>query len=450
MKRIIRFLIIVFTVPVLSSCYDYREPNDYAYVVSLGIDKGSDDGIYNYTIQFARPSQISGGSSEEGGSGKDTISIVNVDAPSLYTAINLGNHVISKTFTLSHTKIIAISDEIAKDSITPLIDYIGRSSDIRPNVYVCISNGSAKEYLESLDPVIEINPVKYYELIFENPKASYFPKNDAKNLYFNMKSDERQSLLPLVGKAKKNDVSEKSDKGQKSESAGDESTTSGGSKNDTANQQKSKQIPINKEGFEYNMKEYVAGELDIEKLNPSEAIGAAVFKRDKMIGRLTNIECELYNMLTGNYKVGYCVIYSSASPEAPITVNIEQQQMPIYRINLKNGKPKIEIILNLEGDFTSVPNDYHVEKNISAFEQETSLYIKQAIQKFLKKTTDEFDSDIVGFGMFAKKFFLTYDEFNNYQWNDKYKESEFDVKVNFQIRKTGLIIKNDKAKKVSN
>ena len=61
MKRITAALfIIIFTVPLLSSCYDYKEPNDYAYIVSLGIDKGSDDGIYNYTIQFARPSQISG------------------------------------------------------------------------------------------------------------------------------------------------------------------------------------------------------------------------------------------------------------------------------------------------------------------------------------------------------------------------------------------------------
>ncbi len=445
MKRITAALfLIIFTVPLLSSCYDYKEPNDYAYIVSLGIDKGSDDGIYNYTIQFARPSQISGGASEEGGSGKDTVSIVNVDAPSMYTAINLGNHVISKTFTLSHTKIIVISDEIAKNSITPLIDYIGRSSDIRPNVYVCISNGSAKEYLESLNPVIEINPVKYYELIFENPKASYFPKNDAKNLYFNMKSDIRQSLLPMVGKTETNKVEESS--GQGSEIGGGEAQEESQNKE---NQIKRKEIPVNKEGFEFNMKEYIAGELDIEKANPSEAIGAAVFKKDKMIGELSNIECELYNLVTGNYKGGYAVIYSSSSPETPITVNIEQQQMPIYRINPDSENPKIEIILTLEGDFISVPNDFHVEKNINEFEEETSHYIQQSIIKFLRKTTDEFDSDIVGFGVFAKKFFFTYDNFDNYRWNEKYKNSEFDVKVNFKIRKTGLIIKSNKASKIS-
>ena len=105
--------------------------------------------------------------------------------------------------------------------------------------------------------------------------------------------------------------------------------------------------------------------------------------------------------------------------------------------------------MTLEGDFISVPNDFHVEKNINEFEEETSHYIQQSIIKFLRKTTDEFDSDIVGFGVFAKKFFFTYDNFDNYRWNEKYKDSEFDVKVNFEIRKTGLIIKSNKASKIS-
>ena len=93
----------------LSGCYDYIEPNDLAYVVAVGIDKGTNENLFNYTLQFARPTQISGGSSEEGGSGEKTIGTVKVEAPSIYSAVNVANHVISKTFTLSHTKIIVIS-----------------------------------------------------------------------------------------------------------------------------------------------------------------------------------------------------------------------------------------------------------------------------------------------------------------------------------------------------
>lgn len=445
-KNIIMLLsAVIFTVPLLTSCYDYTEPNDIAYIVAIGIDEGSEEGIYNYTLQFARPSEISGGSSEEGGSGKNTISLINVDAPSVYAAVNLGNHVVSKTFTLSHTKIIVISDTLAKKSIIPLLDSIGRSSDIRPSVFMCVSKGDAKEYLESVNPVIEINPVKYYRLIFENPNSSYFPKSNSKDLYFNLKSGIRQSVVPLVGEEEES-KSQKNGDSKNQSSSGKGEQQEGGSGEDSEQEkmkkeEKSKSIPINKGGFEYNMKKYIAGELDIEKENSSEAIGSAVFKNDKMIGELSNIESELYNIITGDYQSGYSVIYSEQSPDTPITVRIEQKKKPSVKIDLSAENPKITIILSLEGNFKSVSDSYPIESDLTAFEEETSGYIKSAAEKFLIKTSREFDSDIAGLGDYAKKYFLTYDDFVNYDWSSKYKNAEFDVKVDFQVRRTGLIMK---------
>ena len=90
--KIKRIITLIYLVSLLSGCYDYIEPNDLSYVVAIGIDKGSDETLYNYTLQFARPTQISGGSSEEGGSGEKTIGTVKVEAPSIYSAVNVANH----------------------------------------------------------------------------------------------------------------------------------------------------------------------------------------------------------------------------------------------------------------------------------------------------------------------------------------------------------------------
>ena len=456
-KKIIMLLFaIMFTVPLLTSCYDYNESNDIAYIVAIGIDEGSEEGIYNYTLQFARPSEISGGSNEEGGSGKNTISLVNVDAPSIYAAVNLGNHVISKTFTLSHTKIIVISDTLAKKSINPMLDSIGRSSDIRPTVFMCVSNGEAKKYLESVNPVIEINPIKYYRLIFENPNSSYFPKMNAKDLYFNLKSGIKQSVIPFVGVAEENKMNIGSQQeqgsgdsqGQSTEGSQKQSSSSGGQNQESDNnesdkktQEKSKTIPVNKGRFEYNMKKYIAGELDIKKENSSEAIGSAVFKKDKMIGTLSNIESEIYNIITGDYQSGYSVIYSEKTPDIPITLRIEQNKRPKIKLDLSNENPQINIDVSLEGNFKSLSDSFPLESELISFEEEANIYVKNAVEKFLNKTTQEFDSDIVGFGDYAKKSFLTYDDFINYDWGSKYKNAQFDVKVDFQIRRTGLIVK---------
>ena len=126
-----------------SGCYDSNEPNDYAYVVAIGIDKAKTDNEYEISIQFAKPSQISGGASEQGGTGGETLGLVTVEAPTIYSGINVANNIVSKRFQLSHTKIIVISEEIAREGINDIIDTIVRSTDLRPNMYIAVAKESA-------------------------------------------------------------------------------------------------------------------------------------------------------------------------------------------------------------------------------------------------------------------------------------------------------------------
>ncbi len=450
MKKICVILCSFIMVFVLSGCYDYIEPNDLSYVVAIGVDKGKQEGLYNYTLQFARPTQISGGSSEQGGSGEETIGTVKVEAPSIYSALNVANHVISKTFTLSHTKIIVISDEIAKEGIGRIVDSAGRSTELRPTVFFCVSAGEAGKYLESVKPVIEINPVKYYRLIFESPNSSYIPKNDSGNVFQNMKADTKQCTLPYVGVGQgssggSSSSESNSKNGSSNGGSSGKSQSSGGENQAQSPQPSSEQnnnIPINENGFEYHMKEYVAGKLDIEKQNESEVLGCAVFKEDKMIGVLSGIESEMLNILAGEFTTGYSVLYVPQTPDNPATIRIEQQKKPQINIDLENGIPKIKIKLALLGNFVSVPTDYVIENELTEFEENTSGYIEEYALKLLEKTVKEFNSDIVGFGKNAKGKFLTNKEFEDFGWNEAYKNAQFLCEVEFSIRRTGLTMRS--------
>lgn len=420
-----KLFIIFLSSLLLSGCYDYIEPNDLCYVVAIGIDEG-EGGLYKYTLQFARPSQISGGSSEEGGKGDETIGSVSVTAPSVYSAVNAANHVISKTFTLSHTKIIVISDTAARFGIGDIVDCVGRSSDLRPTVFLCVSRGNAGEYLASVKPVIEINPVKYYRLIFENPNSSYIPKNDAGSVFSDLKSKTREIALPLVGVGKGSEDDNGDNKTQEPQASLDNNKTT----------------PGNKSGFEYHINKYVAGKLDIEKQNESEVVGAAVFKDDKMVGILDGIECEMLNILSGKYTNGYTSLYVPKSPNHPVALRIEQAKKPKTQISLDNGKIKIRHYLFLEGVLMSVPGDYIIEDNLEEFERDASDYIEEFALDFLNKTAREYESDIVGFAKSAKKKFLFNDDFYNFSWNDKYKDAEFECVVSFGINRPGLTKRN--------
>ncbi len=446
-KIILFFLIICFCVPMLTGCYDYREPNTIAYVIALGIDKGSTDGIYKYSIQYARPTQITGGASEGGGKGEDTSDIISIESPSVYSAINLANHVISKTFTLSHTKVIVVSEEIAKNGISPIIDTFGRNSDIRPTVYFCIANESAEKYLSSVKPSIEINPAKYYELIFENNSSSYTPFIDAQKIYFNYKNGSRNNVIPYVGAFKNSKSNQQNSDGQ-SESGSSESEKESGeeSKNSSGESDSNSMrnnIPLNESGFEYHIKEYISGNMDIDTSNESEELGAAVFKGDKMIGTLNDIECKIYNIINGTYKDGYTSVYSEYTPLSPITILLVQNKKPDVKVNVKNDVPYVYIKLHLNGDFISTAYESILEDHIDGFEQETCKYIKEAVTSFLNKTTKEYNSDIFGFYSYAKRYFLTYEDMINYNWEKKYGDTQFFVDVDFNIKRTGLIIRSE-------
>lgn len=419
-----------------SGCYDSNEPNDYAYVVAIGIDKAKTDNEYEISIQFAKPSQISGGASEQGGTGGETLGLVTVEAPTIYSGINVANNIVSKRFQLSHTKIVVISEEIARVGINDIIDTIVRSTDLRPNMYIAVAKESAKEYLSSVEPEMEINPVKYYQLIFENDAAEFVPKSVSQNIYFYINSRESDVILPLVSKSKEEPEEKTDKKGQEK----------GGSNKEQENniELPKSDVKTNYDGFEYRMKEYIAGNIVANKKNKSEAMGMAIFDEDKMIAEMNDIETEIYNIVNGTFKSNYNTFYNDKYPDVPMVMQVRQYKPPTISVKTEKNFPEISVSVNMEGSLISVAGDMLVEEDIYNYEEKIEKYIEEAIAKFLNKTSKELGTDILGFGVRAKKNFYDYGEFEDYDWDTAYSRAKFRVDADFTIRRTGLVIRNNR------
>lgn len=426
-----------------SACNAATEPNDYAYILAIGVDKAETDDQYEISVQFAKPAQISGGSSEEGGTGGETLGLVTVEAPDIYAGINFANNLVSKKFQFSHTKIIVISEELAKEGIGSVIYTIERSNDLRPNMYIAVSKGKAREYLAEVKPEMEINPVKYYQLIFDNDYAEFVPKNASQHTYFYMDSKERDIILPLVAKSKQD-----KDKGETKSAQGNSSGggDSGGKDGGGTEEEEPKELPkstqpVNYGGFEYQLREYIAGDITEYKKNKTEAMGMAIFSGEKMIGEMNGLEGEIYNMVDGNFQYSYNTFFAKNS-QKPIVMQMKHYKKPKINVEIENGKPKIGIKLIFEGNIVSALNDYFVEGDIKNYENELEGYIEEAVLKFLNKTSKEFGADILGFGSYAKKSFLDVGEFEEFDWQKAYKEAEFEADIDVRIVRTGAVIKN--------
>ena len=427
---------------LLCGCADLHEPNNIAYVVALGIDKAKNDN-YDITIQFARPVQISGGSGEGSGSGENITENITIEAPTLFGALSIANQLVSKKFDMSHAKLIIFSEEVAREGISNFMEAMTRSSQVRPNIYMAVALGSAGEYLRAVKPMIEINPVKYYQLIYENSGSVYSPNDLTIDFYFSETSDYSDSVLPLAGVIAETD--EGSGEGNtNSESGAGGSSGSGeqsGGGGDSKSAGSDAQPAEKKSGFQFHLPDYIPGELPKKTSNKSEVIGMALFSGDKMKGMMGATDCEIYNMIKGTYISSY-VPFKNLDNDDIITMRIEEEEKPDIKVDVSDDMPKIAIKMELEGEITSVPNYFVEEENILELEQMMKRETEKAVGKFLYKTAQSYNVDICGFGGYAKRSFLTNQEFEKYKWKEKYKDAAFDVDIEFRIRRSGLVLRN--------
>ncbi len=408
---------------LFSGCYDRREVDDLSYVIAVGFDKGTVNPL-RMTIQYAIPLAIggSGGGGGGGGGGEGgskSTSLVTVEAPTLYSGLNMLNNFIGKQLYMSHAKVAVFSEELARDG--DMHDYLRamvRGREFRPNLYIAVARGSAEDYISSIKPVQEADPAKYYELKYSTYTYTGFSADtELSNFYNAQESSSMQAVATLVGVGKY-------------ESSKDIDPT----KSTAAAKGRDKPL----------MGDYKAGEIPKTGDIKGETLGLAVFDGTKMTGELDGQEATMFLMATGKFQQSFLTFPDPESKDSYVVVNLKQSRMPRYKVEFVNGKPLISLAVKLEGDFLSIQSGINYEEGskLVEFESSSEQFIKNEIVRFLNRTAKELHSDIAGFGRFEKKEFLTWDEWKNFNWLGKYKDASFNVEVDLKIRRTGLMIRS--------
>ncbi len=410
--KLIKLLPVAVMVMLLASC---EEPDNMAYVTALGINK-SDEGYY-YTIQFAQPTQISGGASEKGGSGGNIVKNITVEAPTLYSAINVADTIISKDLSLSHAKVFVVSEDVAREGLSPLNDVIIRNNDIRSDIYISVAP-DAEKFLEEVKPSLELNPVKYYQLTYENKNGSAIPQNTALDFYSACVSRSKDCILPLAGVAETEET-DSDEKGTKSI--------------ENFSQQEAE---VNKGGFEKETRNYYAGQTGKKLYNKSEVLGSAVFKGDKYIGQLGSTETELHNILMDHFTVMNINFCADTDHDDPITMRIEEKTPPEYKID-RNGK-HVDIYIKLQAELLSAPSSHQRTHDEGRTDHEASEMVSTAAEKLIDKAYNEMNADILGIRGRLKRQFMEIDKYEEYCRNFEPREWSFTVHTDLKTKRTGM------------
>lgn len=408
-------LMVVFTA---GGCWGSRETDEVAYILSIGLDRGEKE-RFLVTISIANPQNIagagagggsSGGSAGEGGLGSSVI--MSVESSAIIPSLNLFDTSVDRKLSLLHTKAYIISEELAREGLHDLLLPLIRYRELRGTALVLISKGSAREFIDKNKPLLELSPTKQFELMRQlTGTHGLYAVTLFHNFYNDLKSFAVDGTIPLV-------AIRQGGQGSAGQVAGD----SGG----------------------HVLGYYEAGEVPITGGNPAQVIGNAVFRGDRMVGIINGEEVRYLLMLQGKFREGKMTVADPLAAGTMVGLLVKQARNPKIRTEIDpEGNVAIDVDIYLEPEIIGIMSgiNYETEENKALLEEAISLEIQRGCQELIRRTQEEFRSDIVGFGRKVRYHFWTLPAWEEFRWLEHYPEAEVNVTVHSKIRRTGLQLK---------
>lgn len=396
----------------LPGCFGSAETDQTAFVLAMGFDKGEKDTMV-VTVSIANPRVIAGGAGGGGGEEGKNVLVMSVETFGPLSGLEQLNTVTGRHLSLLHAKAYVFSEELAREGLADWFTTMSRYYELRATSFVFVCRGKAKDFLEKNQPPMELSPTKQYELLGITAKTHGFYNNTMfKDFYQDVKSWSTEPSLPLVALHE----------------GGLETTKLGIAK-----------------GGEYKPGRYLAGEMPVTGENKAQVIGTAVFRGSRLVGLIDGRETRHFLMLRGIFKRGFITFLDPLIPVPSLVgLTIYQRRSPKYTTAInEDGRVTVSVDLDLEADLTAIISDINYENPElkPVLEEAISREVEQDCLALIKRTQEEFQSDICGFGHQLKRHFWTTQAWRDFNWLERYPEAQVDVTVHTRIRRTGLLLK---------
>lgn len=159
-KVLILVLLLLLT---QTGCWNAREINELAFVLSLALDKA--DNGFNITAQIAKPETYSKTPSATMEKEKP-FWIVSGTGKTIFEAVRDMATISSRRIFWSHIKVIVMSEDMARNNLDDIFDFFSRNPELRFRTWIAVTPGKAAEVLEIV-PIMEKDPSQNIEKIIE-------------------------------------------------------------------------------------------------------------------------------------------------------------------------------------------------------------------------------------------------------------------------------------------
>ena len=380
-------LLILLLFPLLSAC-STRELDAFSLVTSLGIDK--DEAGYMMTYQVLNPKAVASKKSVN----ESPFVLYSEKGKDLGEIERRTTTQASRMMYFSHIRTIVIGEDVARDGLKEILDYLTRSHGFRSDYYFIIAKGAtANQILSTVTAIDSVSGRKLYDSI-ENSKDWWAPVNSLK-------------ILELVNKIN---------------AKGDNPVLAG-----VELYQKTEDMDSIK-GLERSR----SVKLKITDLG--------VFHDDKLIGWLDEKESRAYCNIVGKAKRS--VNNVDYDKNTHVTVDLILNKSNI-KVSLSDGKPVINVMFSIEMDISTVSGNVDItdKKNQDKLISLMNEKFIDTSKKTLDKAQHELKTDIFGFGESIHRAYpKVWNELKD-DWDNEFEELEVDFMFDTKIRDVGLILK---------
>lgn len=407
---------ILISTLLLNSCWDYAEYEQLTQIYSLGIDLNSKQNEITTTLQYIPITKSSGEKSKELNKG----TVYSASAITIMDALTKLQQASPNKLFFGYIQVIVIGEDAARHIMKDLIVYFDRTPSIRNSVSIIIVPGKAEGVIATIDPnSVTSSGKKIRMLLTSAPSNGTTHSVTLHDFSQMMVRTGVEAVAPrIITTPSMDDVGE----------------SAGGSQNDVR--------------------------FAIEKHGNILASGMAVFKKEKLIDWLDNRETLGLNWILGN-KISS---YKTSNIDDPSLSNNSTKELSLYadikkmlyfyiskagskvKVKIENEKPVIYLNIKIEASvrkyYSDQRNEYIDPSIISLIEEKLERSINSDISAALKKSKDELNTDIFGFGFeFYRQHPKLWHAYFENSWDDMFKDVDVNVNVEAKINNTGTNIK---------
>lgn len=374
--KILLFILIIINITALSGCWNYRETEDISIVAGLAIDKGN-AGEYILTFEIADLH-------EAGKDVKIKSKLLESTGTTIFDAVRNAIRFVAPRLYFGHLEIVIISQEVARDGVIEIIDFLSRDAEPRLTVELLVSKGKkANEILHAEAIESEINSYEIKRILDEGKQVSKSSKVEVFRFINSLPCEGVCPILPVIFM---------------SETAGEKT---------------------------------------------SKVSGIAVFHGDKLSGFLTQDESLYFNFVVDDIEGGLLTLKSKPEEQNnDVTLEIYKNKTKVKPLCV-DGKITMDINVKLQVLLAELGTtaDLINETGRSWLEKAAEEKVRVNILKIIQKVQKEYGADIFGFGRVIQNVMPSTWKQIGKDWDNSFRNLDVNVNVSVEIKDSGLLRK---------